>query len=167
VANEEDTSKTQAEFVDRAWELAKSIRTALLVTWDGSRQRLRPMSGSVIREEHAIYFLTDVDSPKINQIADFPSVSLAFMDEGANKYVTFVGRAAVSNDRAKIRELFTPFAKAWWESADDPAIRLITVSPDEAELWDGPNKLVAAAIMLSAAVTGSKPSVGEHAKVDV
>ena len=53
--------------------------------------------------------------------------------------------------------------KAWWDSADDPSIRLVTVRPTEAELWDGPNKVAAAVLMLTAAVTGSKPKMGDHA----
>ncbi|MCW5718495.1 MAG: pyridoxamine 5'-phosphate oxidase family protein [Bauldia sp.] len=80
-------------------------------------------------------------------------------------YVTIEGRAVVANDRAKIKELWTPFARAWWESADDPDIRVLTVTPAKAEIWEGPNKLVAAAIMLTAAVTGAKPPVGDHGKV--
>ena len=35
------------------------------------------------------------------------------------------GTAVVSNDRAKIKELFSTPAKAWWESADDPNIRVL------------------------------------------
>ena len=49
----------------------------------------------------------------------------------------------------------------------DPDIRLITVRPDQAELWDSPNLLVSTALMLSAAVTGAKPKIGDNAKVSL
>ena len=52
------------------------------------------------------------------------------------------------------------------ESADDPAIRLLTLDPDDAELWKGPNRLVAGAKMLAAAVTGAKIELGENRKVN-
>ena len=43
----------------------------------------------------------------------------------------------------------------------------ITVKPDEGELWDSPGLVVATAKMMFAAVTGSKPDVGDNAKVDL
>jgi general stress protein 26 len=95
----------------------------------------------------------------------FPVVTMAFANTGSNKYVSVTGHATVSEDRAKIKELWSPMAKAWWDSADDPAIRLITVKPDDAELWDSPNRFVATVAMLTAAVTGSTPAVGDNKKV--
>ena len=62
-------------------------------------------------------------------------------------------------------ELWTPFAKAWRDGADDPEIRLLTFTPENAEIWEGPNQLIATAIMLTAAVTGAKPAVGDHGAV--
>ncbi|RBO86827.1 pyridoxamine 5'-phosphate oxidase family protein, partial [Pseudochrobactrum asaccharolyticum] len=51
---------------------------------------------------------------------------------------------------------------AFWDSADDPNIRLIVVSPNRAEFWDGPNSLTAAVKMMFASVTGSKPDLGDN-----
>lgn len=150
---------------DRVWELADSIHTAILITWDGQRQHARPMAATVDRDRHAIYFLTDSDAKKLDEIARFPEVSAVFSE--GNKFVTFNGHGETSNDREKIRDLWNVFAKAWWDSADDPSIRLLTLTPTEAELWDGSNKLVAGAIMLTAALTGRTPFVGEHARVKV
>ncbi|RVD49393.1 general stress protein, partial [Mesorhizobium sp. M8A.F.Ca.ET.023.02.2.1] len=57
--------------------------------------------------------------------------------------------------------------KAWWESASDPEIRLIKVTPDEGELWDSPGLVMATAKMVFAAVSGAKPDVGDNAKVQL
>jgi general stress protein 26 len=167
MAHEENTGKTPAELADRAWELANSIRTAILVTKNGASQKARPMSATVKSDEDAIYFLTSVDADTVKQIAEVSTTTVVFADTSGNKYVTFNGNAVVENDRAKIKELWTPFAKAWWESADDPVIRVIRFTPSAAELWDSPGKLVATAIMLTAAITGTKPAVGDHAKIKV
>ena len=167
MAHEENTGKTDHELVERAWQLADSIRTALLITRNGDKHKARPMSATVSSDEQAIFFLTAVSADSVEQIDVSPKVTVAFADTGGNKYVTFSGNALVTNDRARIKQLWTPFAKAWWESADDPAIRVITVMPNEAELWDSPGKFVAAAIMLTAAVTGTQPAVGDHAKLRV
>ncbi|MCC6734795.1 MAG: pyridoxamine 5'-phosphate oxidase family protein [Bauldia sp.] len=165
MAREEDHGRTPAELADRVWHLAESIRTALLATQNGARPHVRPLSAIPKRAEDAIYFLVDVSGSKNAEIERNPEVTLAFADTGKGDYVTIAGTASVSNDRARIRELWTPFAKAWWSSEDDPDIRLLTVTPEKAEIWEGPNKLVAAAIMLTAAVTGAAPAVGEHGKV--
>jgi hypothetical protein len=51
--------------------------------------------------------------------------------------------------RAKIRELWTPFA-------------LLTVTPRRAGYWESPGKPITYADMLLPAATGKRPSVGEH-----
>jgi general stress protein 26 len=84
----------------------------------------------------------------------------------AHDYVAITGTASVTNDRAKIKELWSKADEAWWDSADDPSIRVLTVVPDDAELWKGPNRLLAGAKMLAAAVTGAKVDFGENRKVD-
>jgi general stress protein 26 len=154
------------EAIDRIWELAKSIDFCMFVTWDGERQRARPLSARPNRDEHRIYFLTDVDGAKDEQVERFPKVTMTFSDIRAHDYVVITGHARVSDDRAKIEELWTRADQAWWDSPDDPSIRLITVEPDDAELWEGPNRLVAGAKMLTAAVTGAKVDMGENRKVD-
>lgn len=157
---------TEAEAVDRIWELAKSIDFCMFVTWDGKRQRARPLSSRVDRDAGRIYFLTDVSGQKDDQIERFPKVTLAYADIRANDYVSITGDAIVSDDRAKIAELWSAADKAWWDGPDDPAIRLITVDPEDAELWNGANRLVAGAKLLTAAVTGAKVDFGDNVKVD-
>lgn len=156
---------TEDEARDRVWELAEKIKICMFVTWDGERQRARPLAANIERDEDAIYFLIDVGGVKDDQIEDFPIVTLAFADNGAYKYLSITGRAKVTNDRAKISELWTPDNKAFWDSKDDPGIRLITVTPDDAEVWDSPGRIVAAVKMLTAAVTGAKVELGNNRKV--
>lgn len=154
-----------AELVDRAWDLAGKIGTCMFITPSHDFPRARPLSAVVRRDEEAIYFLTSAGSAKDGEVEEDGKATLAFADTGGNKYVTISGAARVSNNREKIRDVWSPFAKAWWETADDPDIRLITVVPQEAEVWDGPNRLVAGAILLGAAITGARPAVGDNAKV--
>jgi general stress protein 26 len=118
------------------------------------------------RAEGCIHFLIDEAGAKDDQVAKFPKVSLSFADVRAHDYVAITGTASVTNDRAKIKELWSKADEAWWDSADDPSIRVLTVVPDDAELWKGPNRLLAGAKMLAAAVTGAKVDFGENRKVD-
>jgi general stress protein 26 len=165
MAREEDTGKSEAELRERIWELAEDIAICVLVTWDGKQQQARPMSARLDGNRGVIFFLTAKTPGKTAEISEYPAVTASFANSSKMKFVTFSGRAAVSNDRAKIRELWHSADKAWWESPDDPDIRLITFRPDRAEIWDSPGMLVSGALMLAAAVGAAKPKIGDHAKV--
>lgn len=163
----DDNPKTTQEVQDRIWELADKIDICMFTSWDGEQQHSRPLSARVRRDEHAVYFLIDVAGEKNAQIARYPAVSCAWMDNGDYKYALMAGSAVVSNDRAKIAELWTKFDKAWWDDETDPSIRLLKVAPENGELWDSPGKAVAMAKMVVAAVTGGAPEMGDNAKVDL
>ena len=152
---------------DRAWDLMKKIGFAMLVTRDGDKLRARPMSAYLARDENMIYFLTDARHHKVEEIARNPQVNLSFADAGSQTYVSLTGTAAVSNDRNKIRDLFTTTAKAWWDSAEDPNIRLLKITPDDAEFWDSPGTVVSYVKMAAAAVTGTRPDIGDNRKVSM
>ncbi|MGV8831918.1 MAG: pyridoxamine 5'-phosphate oxidase family protein [Devosia sp.] len=162
-----DTKMTPAEVQDRIWKLADKIDICMFTTWDGERQRSRPLSARVFRAEHAIYFLVDESGHKNEQVEKYPFVSMAWVDSGGHKYAVISGRAKLSNDRARIADLWNDWDKVWWDDASDPAIRLLSVTPEDGELWDSPNTVVATAKMAYAAVTGKAPEMGENAKVDL
>jgi general stress protein 26 len=158
-------SDDNAHDVDRAWELMKKIGFAMLVTHDGDKLRARPMNAYLERENNAIYFLTDARNHKDEEIARNPGINLSFANASDQKYVSVTGTAVVSNDRAKIKQLFSTPAKAWWNSADDPNIRVLKITPDDAEFWDTPGSVISYVKMAAAAVTGSRPEVGDTRKV--
>lgn len=161
MANEEQTSQSESELVDRAWHVAENTRTATLVTVEANKPFARPMSATTQRDEGTISFLIAADSYNTRNDGDWASV---FFIDG-NSYVSMTGTATISNDRARIKELWSPVAKAWWDSPDDPNIRVFEVHVSEGEIWDGPNRLFAGALLLSAAITGVQPKVGDHAKL--
>ncbi len=150
---------------DRVWELMEKMPICMLTTWDGNDLHSRPMDARPGRKENQIYFLTDVRQHKDDDIVRFPKLNIGFSDSGDQKFVSLSGRAEVSNDRAKIKELWEPTAKAWWDSADNPNIRVLKVTPVEAQYWDGPGRVVSMVKMMVAAATGTKPDLGENRKV--
>jgi general stress protein 26 len=150
---------------DRVWELMKKIGFAMLVTRDGEKLRARPMSAYLERESNTIYFLTDARRHKDEEIARNPNINLSFANASDQKYVSITGTAEVSNDRAKIKQLFSTPAKAWWDSAEDPNIRVLKITPDDAEFWDSPGSVISYVKMAAAAVTGTRPDLGDNRKV--
>lgn len=157
----EDTARD----IDRAWDLMKKIGFAMLVTHDGEVLRARPMSAYLERENNAIYFLTDARRHKDEEIARNPNVNLSFANADDQKYVSVSGTAVVSNDRAKIKQLFSTPAKAWWDNADDPNIRVLKIIPDDAEFWDSPGTIISYVKMAVAAATSTRPEIGNNRKV--
>ena len=148
-----------------AWDMMEKIGFCMLSTRTGDDIRSRPMAAHVEPMENAVYFLTDVESHKDDEILRWPNVNLAFAESKGQKYVSVTGEATVSNDRERIRELWSTPAKAWWASANDPAIRVLKVTPKYAEYWDSPMTVVSYVKMFAAAVSGSRPDMGDNAKV--
>ena len=150
--------------VERVWELMQKITFCMLANWNGEALRARPMAAYLRQGENAIYFLTDARHHKDDEIAQYPQVCAAFAEAGGS-YVSVSGSAAVSNDRARIKELWSTAARAWWDSPDDPNIRLLRLTPEQAEFWDGPGKIVGYIKMAAAAITNTRPDYGENRKV--
>lgn len=159
-------SLSRGEAIGTMWDIVESIGICMLATWDGERQRARPVAARSRRDENAIHVLTDEAGAKDDQIRRFPTVSLAFADTRTHTYLALTGRATVSNDRAAIRALFDVSDKAWWETPDDPAIRLIVFRPEDAELWGGLGRLRTAVSLVRAAVFGADPDFGDNIKID-
>lgn len=161
-----DTKPDDTTAIDKIWELADKLDPCLLVTWDGEWQRVRPVYARTRRDEGRIYILTDTSGEKHEQIERFPQVSLAFADPQANDYVVINGLATVSSNREKIEEVWRFSDEAFWEAPDDPNLRLITVEPRDAELWDGSNVVVTGAKMIAERFLGAKVQLVENRKVD-
>ncbi|MBD9650333.1 pyridoxamine 5'-phosphate oxidase family protein [Ensifer sp. NPDC090286] len=156
---------TYIEDDGEVWDLAEKIGFCMLTTQSGGELKARPMSAHIERVENALYFLTDIKGHKDDEVAQHPNVCLAFADTKKQKYVSISGVAEVQNDREKIRDLWSTPAKAWWDSPDDPSIRILKVTPRSAEYWDSPGTVISYIKMAAAAVTSAKPDMGENAKV--
>jgi len=158
---------TEHDELHKVWDLSEKIGFCMLTTQSESDLRARPMSAYAERVDNAFYFLTDVDSHKDDEIERNPAVCLAFADSKGQKYVSISGIAEVQNDREKIRDLWATPAKAWWDSPEDPSIRILKVTPNFAEYWDSPGTIVSYIKMAAAAVSSAKPDMGENAKVQM
>ncbi|HEX8579123.1 MAG TPA: pyridoxamine 5'-phosphate oxidase family protein [Allosphingosinicella sp.] len=158
----------QSDDQAKVWEMMKRIGFCMFSTRDGDEIRSRPMAAHLEPEEGTIYFLTDVESAKDEEVEARPQVNLAFADAGSHSYVSLTGRAALSNDREKIRELFNTPAEAWWDSPEDPAIRVLRVTPVDAQYWDSPGRVRAMIRMAAAAAfSNARPDMGKNGKVEM
>ncbi|HEY5370852.1 MAG TPA: pyridoxamine 5'-phosphate oxidase family protein [Hanamia sp.] len=121
----------------------------------GKKITTRPMSVQKVDDEGNLWFLSAKDSHKNRDIARDPKVQLFFQGSSHSDFLTVYGNATISADKALIKELWEPLAKAWFtEGVDDPRISVIKVSADDGYYWDNKNgnaiallKMTAGAIM--------------------
>jgi len=150
----------------RTWELMSSLTFCMLTNWNGEILHSRPMGAFVQRRENAVYFFSDARAEKNEEIRRYPQVCLAFADLRKQKYVSVSGTAEVIEDRDKVKELWSISAKVWWRTPDNPNLRLIKITPSEAEIWDTPGQVVSSLKVALALLKGTTPDHGgEHVKV--
>lgn len=152
-------------------ELIKDIDVAMLVTEtsDGSL-RSRPMVTQASDFDGDLWFFTDQNSAKVLEIQADRRVNISYADPRSQKFISVSGVAELSTDREKIKELWNPFAKAWFPAGpDDPRLALLRVHPTMAEYWDSASGwTVTVAGMVKAVTTGKSPTeLGEHEKLSL
>ena len=151
-------------------ELVKGIHIAMMTTvaQDGSLSS-RPMGVQNKPFDGSLWFLTRSTSEKVHEIEQDQHVTLTFAEPKDSKYISLKGRAKVNQDRAKIKELWSPIYKAWFpDGEDDPEIAVMRVDVTEGEFWEASSsKLVMMTKYVAAAVTGGKIAVGETGHVTV
>lgn len=151
---------------EKLMELLKSFRNAMLVTQSGNKLHARPMALLKVEDNGDIWFISSIDSGKIEDIHTHPNVNVSLQDD--RKYLSISGRATVDRSRAKIDELWTEECKVWFpKGKDDLSIALIHVTPSEGEYWDNQGvqgiKYVIEAV--KAYVTGTTPDIAKDKEV--
>jgi general stress protein 26 len=164
-------TRPDAETLKRFAELVKDIKFAMLttVTSDGS-MRSRPMATMDTEFDGDLWFFTDDDSGKIDEITGEHQVCVSYAEPSKQKYVSVSGLASIVRDKQRARELWSPALKAWFpRGVDDPHLAMIRVRTHTAEYWDSPSsKMVQLFGFAKAVVTGKRlDKAGEHQKVDV
>ena len=137
------------EGLDKIKELAKSAGSCFLCTKivTGEPFNTRPMSAEKIDDDGNFWFLTASDSNKNQQIAQDPAVQMLFQGSAYSDFLTLYGKAEISTDKDKIRELWDPLMKTWFtEGVDDPRITVLKVKPTEGYYWDTKHGMAVAVI---------------------
>ncbi len=125
-----------AKKIDELYELIEGIEIAMFTTRrpDGLLVS-RPMATQKREPGVDLWFVTDIDSEKIDELSFDPNVSLAYYDTDSWEWVSVSGTATISTDREMIRRLYEPDWKAWFADEggardggpDDPRFALVLV----------------------------------------
>lgn len=97
-------------------------------------------------------------------------MNISYAEPNDSLFVSVSGTASIVDDRAKIAELWTPMAKAWFpQGVDDPNLALLKLDVVRGEYWDSSStKMVQLYILTKAVLSGTPPTdLGEHRKVEM
>src|SRR3569623_1058692 len=121
----------------KIWSLIKDIKVAMMATWDpdSHEARSRPMMALKKDEfDGTLWFFTCKDSRKAGEVRDSHEALLTYAEPKDMNYVSISGRATLTDDRQKIDELWTDYAKVWFpEGKDDPNLVLLRFECERAE----------------------------------
>jgi general stress protein 26 len=138
----------------------KDIKFTMLSTvgQDGSIHS-RPMGTLKLDEENfdgKLWFFSRKNSHKNFDIQNDQHVNLAYASPDNQQYVSVQGKAYLSSDKEKMKELWNPAFLAWFpEGLNDPELSLIEVRVERADLWDSPpGKVVQLVGFVKSVVTG-------------
>jgi general stress protein 26 len=154
--NREDLRGTRA--VERIQEVVKQTASCFFCTAvsHGGSGGARPMTVQKVDGDGNLWFLSAADSHTVLELAENPAVRLFFQASEHSGFLTLTGRARVSQDKRRIRDLWEPVLKTWFtEGEDDPRITVIKVEPAGGYYWDNKHGDTVAGIkMLIGAVVG-------------
>jgi general stress protein 26 len=170
--SEENRDNLQAgDAIEKLKELVKKANSCFFCTADGSgpSDGVRPMSVQQVDDEGNLWFLSATDSHKNKEITADHAVKLFFQGSAHSDFMYLSGKATITKNPAKIKELWEPVLKTWFtEGKDDPRISVIKVKPEEGYYWDTKHgNAVAAVKMLIGAAMGKTMDDSVEGVLDV
>lgn len=147
-------------------QLIKENRIGMFVTQNDGKIFSRPIAYSDVDEANNIWFFTDTNSGKVDDIKDSSQVNFSFSNESRNEYVSVSGIAEIVKDKRIIEEKWQFFMKAWFpEGKESSSLTLIKVKPETSQFWDGSSsKIIQFYHMAKALATGKSYSSTNDSK---
>ena len=126
--------------ISRVWDIIEKAQIGMLTTQFAGGLRARPLEARVERDAGLIWFVTDVRSAKYDEINAVHDIGLVFIGDDSHVYLSITGRATVTRDKPKAKEIWKKTDNVWLPGGpNDQNMRLLRVEPITAELWDGPS----------------------------
>ena len=168
-SNYESQRLSGDEALTKVRGLLKHFRSTMMVTTVNGKLHARPMGmqGDAAEFDGVLWFFTDRESGKVEEIESEQSVSLIFQSDSDSAYMHLFGKASVINDLAKKKELYTPLLRTWFpEGLNDPRMTMIRFDADHGDYWDSPGGMLQVlAAFTKAIVTGTRGQGGEMGEV--
>ena len=173
--SERDSEVPLQKKIDDLYKLIEGIEIAMFTTRrrDGSLVS-RPMATQEREPGADLWFVTDIESDKIDDLVADPNVAISYYNVKTWEWVSVSGTVTVSQDRELIGRLYKPDWKAWFGDEggarnggpDDPRFALLLVDATTA-LYGKKNKPAPLALfeVVKGLVTGEQPDTQDVRKV--
>ena len=161
---------TKHHDIEKLTDVIDGLDTAMFTTRTANGRLVsRPLRMQEIDEDGAMWFVTDRNSHKTEEIHAHPQVNLAFAAPADNTYVSVSGKATVLFDKARLQALWSPAMMVFYpDGLDDPDLCVLRVDLESAEYWDSPGGLVGNALYLAAAaITGDAGALSENRSMEL
>lgn len=159
----------------RLYDLIDDIDVAMMTTRRSDGLLVsRPMATQGRAAGADLWFVTAKGSPKLTEIVAEPQVNLSYYKDRTKEWISIAGTARIVDDRAKIRELYRPDWRAWFEDEggaadggpDDPRFVLIGVDVEIAHFLElnKPQPVVLFEVV-KGMMTGNRPDLPDVKEV--
>lgn len=144
------------------WKRLDGINAGMLGTTQA--QNFVPMSHYADPDAGALWFITAEGTDLNAAAASGPVDAIHIIGDASGKlWARIEGRLEQSQDRAKLDEIWSAVASAWFEQGEqDPDLRLLKLTLTGAEVWSTTGGLGFLYQVAKANLTGKKPDMGEH-----
>jgi general stress protein 26 len=148
-------------------DIVKPGDVAMVVTSTDGVLSSRPLTVASVQTDDLL-FIVAKDADWLTERVLSGRVHVAVAAGGRNDWVSANGKASLNDDRALLRELWTPFAGAYFESENDPNAVVLDINVQDGEYWSAPGggpigRVVA---VVSAALGHERlPGAGEHGTI--
>jgi general stress protein 26 len=162
--------------LDDLYRLIDGIEVAMFTTRRADGHLVsRPMQVQERTAGTDLWFMTNIESHKLAELANDPQVNLAFYRDRTREWVSVSGTAVLSQDPRLIRDMYKPDWRAWLGDEggdrdggpDDPRIALVLIEAHSVmySKQDRPVPLVLFEVA-KGIVTGTPPKVSDLRSLD-
>ena len=163
---------TPEEGLQALEHLLKNLKFGMLTAVHGGVLRARPMTLLQCQADGNLWFLTSKTTSLVPDIENDARVNVSFSGGGGEQqgFVSVSGRARLTNDRAKLEELWNPAFVTWFpEGLDDPNLSLLRIEAESAESWNTLHGAFTVLFGIIKAIATGEPArpVSDHVKLEL
>lgn len=131
----------------------------------GANQHMQPMTHFADANSAELWFITSKETDLVRAVGKGARGEYCLVTSDNDFFASLTGTIEPSDDRNKLRELWSVVASAWFEDGrDDPDVALLRMTLQEAAVWTSTDSGMVFGLEIARAALSSdhQPDVGEH-----
>ena len=170
----ESTDTPTGKKLEELYELIDEMPIAMMTTRRPDAMLVsRPMDTQQRDAVSDLWFVTDIETEKVDELESDPHVCLAYYNDRNKQWVSVSGTVTITQDREQIRRLHKPDWNAWFPDEggnrdggpEDPRLALILVDAHTVTYMKAKHSKPVTLFKVGLGIaTGTQPDVGrvEH-----